>query len=961
MSNNLKRVLHAAHEEADSVYYGDGSPRSSSYVGPALVNPNSDTPLFEIGNSLPEMFSNILLGPMAGGQMSITPLTDPNYDLDSALNEWQAITESTMSLDPKQLTPDSTQAISRTSSATPESSQSAIEFNAFAVGNGLICYGMLHSVDVKLFGQMQQVNSTLRSMNSQYTYFTLYEEKDNVILRFKDEPMDFGYLRTGVCAALAPLLSKSYVTLEPLAPRGSLMDVIGRANKSAEAMVKVDINVYGCQEAMEEVGNALSKSKMWLQTPDHSRPGFPLHNPHFLPVKFQGTQVEENQAPSHAIADGTRTRRREDLLREMVQDVYKAVDKNRHLERVDGGDRVTQTLLKHQQEALGFMLERESGEISERYRLWEKCEEDGRLVYRHRITRARRENRPDERGGGILADEMGMGKSLSMLALVTKTLKDGNDWVRHQMETAGSPNTPKPSRSTLVVVSSALLIDNWETEVEKHLEPGLTVVRYHGVNRPRIIETIVDSDIVITTYNTLTTEYQLKSEPSRLHKIRWYRIILDEGKQNHSNVTSTTKLTYPQHTSSDDTQQYSTVPNKLSDIGALFSFIRVEPFSKPGIFRKWIELPFEQNMESPTVVKNRLIMLLESLCLRRTKELIKLPGLKLHTRVLDFTTNERKQYQNTKKILMRTIRHQVGEVEQSSKFGLFQANLQMRIFCNHGTFQKPFSWHRASRQDLCEAIVSSLGQDGGMEICCMGCKQPMPILGSSRWRNGFGQQCAHILCSECINLSAVSDTETSPQECPMCLRLTAKCNVGDAANGVSNVPSLNVSTESTVGDGFDHYFNVEGYSTKMRAVIEDVSRDVWTSKSIIFSCWTRTLYLLSSHLERAKIPYLRIDGDCPLSQRQTRLSQFASDSELPVLIMTTGTGAYGVFIVELQWNPGVENQAIARAIRLGQGRKVLVTRYMIRDTVEEEMQSQQLWKRQIAAVGFEDSPDEITV
>lgn len=94
------------------------------------------------------MFSNILLGPMAGGQMSITPLTDPNYDLDSALNEWQAITESTMSLDPKLLTPDSTQGISRTSSATPESSQSAIEFNAFAALNGLICYGMVSHINV---------------------------------------------------------------------------------------------------------------------------------------------------------------------------------------------------------------------------------------------------------------------------------------------------------------------------------------------------------------------------------------------------------------------------------------------------------------------------------------------------------------------------------------------------------------------------------------------------------------------------------------------------------------------------------------------------------------------------------------------------------------------------------------------------------------------------------------------
>lgn len=46
------------------------------------------------------------------------------------------------------------------------------------------------------------------------------------------------------------------------------------------------------------------------------------------------------------------------------------------------------------------------------------------------------------------------------------------------------------------------------------------------------------------------------------------------------------------------------------------------------------------------------------------------------------------------------------------------------------------------------------------------------------------------------------------------------------------------------------------------------------------------------------------------------------------------TCANRVFIVELQWNPSVENQAIARAIRLGQGQKVLVTRYVIKETVE---------------------------
>jgi hypothetical protein len=42
-----------------------------------------------------------------------------------------------------------------------------------------------------------------------------------------------------------------------------------------------------------------------------------------------------------------------------------------------------------------------------------------------------------------------------------------------------------------------------------------------------------------------------------------------------------------------------------------------------------------------------------------------------------------------------------------------------------------------------------------------------------------------------------------------------------------------------------------------------------------------------------------------------------------------------VFIVEPQWNPSVENQAVARALRLGQKQPVLVTRYVVDCSVEQ--------------------------
>jgi hypothetical protein len=45
-----------------------------------------------------------------------------------------------------------------------------------------------------------------------------------------------------------------------------------------------------------------------------------------------------------------------------------------------------------------------------------------------------------------------------------------------------------------------------------------------------------------------------------------------------------------------------------------------------------------------------------------------------------------------------------------------------------------------------------------------------------------------------------------------------------------------------------------------------------------------------------------------------------------------------VFLVEPQWNPSVENQAIARALRLGQEKAVQVTRYVVNGTVEQVSQ-----------------------
>lgn len=66
--------------------------------------------------------------------------------------------------------------------------------------------------------------------------------------------------------------------------------------------------------------------------------------------------------------------------------------------------------------------------------------------------------KPKETGGGILADEMGMGKTLSILALIIRTLHSAHDWATQNETSEGemsqTPRFNRRSRATLIVASS---------------------------------------------------------------------------------------------------------------------------------------------------------------------------------------------------------------------------------------------------------------------------------------------------------------------------------------------------------------------------------------------------------------------------------------------------------------------------------------------------------------------------
>jgi len=126
-----------------------------------------------------------------------------------------------------------------------------------------------------------------------------------------------------------------------------------------------------------------------------------------------------------------------------------------------------------------------------------------------------------------------------------------------------------------------------------------------------------------------------------------------------------------------------------------------------------------------------------------------------------------------------------------------------------------------------EAWVGELGLNA--EVNCDGCGQPRPYLGSNRMYNNFVEKCRHILCSYCLEDTALENSGSeSSHHCPLCRQYGAGSSHNQQIDdeGDTEMASSEQPASSTASD----YFNEEGYSTKMAALIRDVKSNLLATK-----------------------------------------------------------------------------------------------------------------------------------
>ena len=125
-------------------------------------------------------------------------------------------------------------------------------------------------------------------------------------------------------------------------------------------------------------------------------------------------------------------------------------------------------------------------------------------------------------------------------------------------------------------------------------------------------------------------------------------------------------------------------------------------------------------------------------------------------------------------------------------------------------------------------------------------------------------------------------------------------------------------------------------------------------KAIVFSQFTSFLAIVRRRLEREGIDYEYLDGKT--RHRGVAVERFQTDPNCKLFLISLKAGGQGlnltaaeyVFLLDPWWNPAVEAQAIDRAHRIGQSRRVFAYRLITRDTVEEKVLGLQATKRELA-------------
>ncbi len=150
--------------------------------------------------------------------------------------------------------------------------------------------------------------------------------------------------------------------------------------------------------------------------------------------------------------------------------------------------------------------------------------------------------------------------------------------------------------------------------------------------------------------------------------------------------------------------------------------------------------------------------------------------------------------------------------------------------------------------------------------------------------------------------------------------------------------------------------NYRGLSAKAEACVELIQAAAdGGHRLLLFSQFTSMLEILQGRLKGAGLSYFTITGATPKEKRMQLVREF-NEGAVPIFLISLKAGGVGLNLTGADmvlhydpwWNLAAQNQATDRAHRIGQTKKVMVYKLIVKNSIEEKVRELQEKKRELA-------------
>ncbi|KAJ3569860.1 hypothetical protein NP233_g4782 [Leucocoprinus birnbaumii] len=536
-------------------------------------------------------------------------------------------------------------------------------------------------------------------------------------------------------------------------------------------------------------------------------------------------------------------------------------------------------LLKHQSQALQWCIEREHPVLPKKendkpVQFWQYKTINGKQPYYYNLATKTPQTQPPTLGRGALcADAMGLGKTLTMLSLILATQGDQG---------------PGVSKTTLIV-SPLSILSNWEKQIEDHCSPGaLTTCVYYGSNRNLSAQDLQNYDVVITTYQTITSEFgsldagggskKKRKTEQVLFGVNWKRIVLDEGHNIRNPKTKMAKSVCALKAERRWVLSGTPIINSPRDLGSLLTFLQIcRPLDNEDYFKRLLLRPLKDALPSGVEL---LSALMNQICIRRTKEmqdsqgnpLIPLPPVQMIKVPVTLHDEARQLYDQVEQLSRQRVENYVNNqatatFAQSNVLGLLTRMRQLAL--HPGLVPRNYLEELRTEEDQTHAPIIALNPEEKLRLQdilsqaiedCEECPVCFELLNNPRIT-----YCAHKFCLACI-----TEVISRDPKCPMDRRPIS-------LNDLLEPPPPTELTQKPVRDNSpEEATGVRaGSSAKIDQLVHLLQLTPGSEKSLVFSQYTSFLDKIGEALDEAGIPYVRFDGQMSARRRQEAIARFS--------------------------------------------------------------------------------------